>query len=411
MSARLPFAHRLWRALPQRQRRTVATRAAALFAPRIAHMPLAPSSGVVVAGELTRASGLGEAARLVVRAARLCGIRTWALDVGTLLPAHHADLAFDCDQAAAVPPDAALLIHVNAPWLPLVLGRLGRGFLGARRVVGCWAWELEATPPEWRIGARFAHEAWAPSAFAAAAFAKLTANRVRTVPLPLAADPPVPSAVGRADFGLPEHALVVLVAFNLASSFARKNPLGAIAAFRAAFGERRDRLLLLKVGNPAHAPEDFASLQAAVAGARNIRIETRTFPRAVAAALTATADIVLSLHRSEGFGLVPAEAMMLARPVVATGWSGTMSFMDADTAALVPYRLVPAEDPRAVYSVPGTRWAEPDIAAAAEWLQRLADDPALRVGLGLRAQTAARARLGTAPLAAALTAIGAGPGQ
>ena len=37
---------------------------------------------------------------------------------------------------------------------------------------------------------------------------------------------------------MPPEAVVVLVSFNLASSFERKNPLQAIAAFRAAFGER-----------------------------------------------------------------------------------------------------------------------------------------------------------------------------
>ena len=45
--------------------------------------------------------------------------------------------------------------------------------------------------------------------------------------------PPAPSALDRAAFGLPADALVVLVAFNLASSFERKNPLAAIAALLA----------------------------------------------------------------------------------------------------------------------------------------------------------------------------------
>ena len=70
---------------------------------------------------------------------------------------------------------------------------------------------------------------------------------------------------------------------------------------------------------------------------------------------------MLSLHRSEGFGLVPAEAMLLGRAVVATGWSGNMDFMDADSAALVGYRLVPARDPRGVFEAPGADWAEPDL--------------------------------------------------
>ena len=84
--------------------------------------------------------------------------------------------------------------------------------------------------------------------------------------------------------------MVVLVSLNLASSFERKNPLGAIAAFRAAFGSRRDRILVLKLGNPDHFPADFARVVAAVADAPNIRIDTTTYSAAAMRALTAAAE-------------------------------------------------------------------------------------------------------------------------
>ena len=41
----------------------------------------------------------------------------------------------------------------------------------------------------------------------------------------------------------------------------------------------------------------------------------------------------------------------------------------------VPYRLIPARDPRGVYQRRGALWAEPDIGAASDRLVRLADDP------------------------------------
>jgi glycosyltransferase involved in cell wall biosynthesis len=201
--------------------------------------------------------------------------------------------------------------------------------------------------------------------------------------------------------------VVTLVVFNLASSFERKNPLGAIAAHKLAFGDRRDRVLLLRVGNPHHFPADFARLQAE-ADLPNIRIDTSTLPRDDAHALMQACDVVLSLHRSEGFGLVPAEAMLLGKPVVATDWSGTQDFLDADCAALVPARLIPARDPRGVFEAPGAVWADPDGDAAAAWLVRLADDPLLRARLGSAARASAEARLGAAPLQAAIRALGLG---
>jgi hypothetical protein len=92
--------------------------------------------------------------------------------------------------------------------------------------------------------------------------------------------------------------------------------------------------------------------------------------------------------------------------VVATGWSGNMDFMDATSAALVGYRLVPARDPRGVFEAPGAVWAEADVADAAAQLSRLADDAAARTALGARACAMVTARLSAAPLAAALRASG-----
>ena len=162
----------------------------------------------------------------------------------------------------------------------------------------------------------------------------------------------------------------------------------------------------MKIGHAGHFGPDLQRLHDAAAGAANIRFETRTLPIADNHALTACADIVLSLHRSEGFGLVPAEGMLLGRAVVLTNWSGNTDFTSADTAALVPYRLVPAVDPRHVFEAPGAVWAEADVGVAAAHLTRLADDAEARHALGMRAQAAARRDLGPAKLAAALHDIG-----
>ncbi len=393
---------RAWRRLPAGPRRRLLARGAAMLAPRPDLNPPDPVHGIAVAGEIGRASGLGEGARLMLRAAESLGVPCWRM-AASLTGGRGAD-----ETGGSLPPRGVpLILHVNPPFLPATLLRLPRGLIRGRRVIGLWAWELPVTPPLWREGAGFVHEAWVPSHFVASAVERLLPGRIRVVPHPVAAAPPEPSALDRAAFGLPADAVVVLTSFSLASSFARKNPLGVIAAHRAAFGERTDRILLLKIGDPTHFPADFAILREAVAGAPNIRLETRTLPAADSHALTRAADILLSLHRSEGFGLVPAEAMLLGVPVVATGWSGNMEYMDAESACLVPFRLVPARDPRGVFEAPGAEWAQPEIPAAAAHLVRLAENAALRAEIGGRGRIAARARLGTAPLEAALAAIGA----
>ncbi len=396
----LSLPHRLWRALPAGLRRAALTRTSAALAPRPDPHPPAMRDGVAVGGELARASGLGEGARLMVAGLRALGVKVWELPV--------ADLAGRASAGAvSLPPvGVPLVLHVNAPMLAATLLRLPRGLVRGRRVIGYWAWELPVAPPGWTAGMAFVHEVWVPSRFTADALAALAPGRVRVVPHPVAVAPPVPAALTRADFGLPAGAFVVLTSFSLASSFARKNPLAAIAAFRMAFGDRADRVMVLKLSHTEHWPADLAVLRAAVADAANIRIEARTLPAADAHALTACADVVLSLHRSEGFGLVPAEAMLLGKPVVATDWSATAEFIDASVGLPVPYTLIPAVDPRGVFEAPGAVWAEADIGAAAAALRGLAENAGRRTMLGEAARMAAARRFTSEPLRLALLAGG-----
>jgi glycosyltransferase involved in cell wall biosynthesis len=44
------------------------------------------------------------------------------------------------------------------------------------------------------------------------------------------------------------------------------------------------------------------------------------------------ADCVVSLHRSEGFGLFIAEAMYLGKPVIVTNYSGSTNFTQPDNS-------------------------------------------------------------------------------
>ena len=395
--------HRLWRRLPVESRRAALARGATMLAPRRSSAPAEhdPSAGLIVAGEVLRASGLGEAARILLRALSAAGVPAWPRDVGLALAGEAGDAAPPPAATGAPGPSTPLLCLANPPLLALALLRLGRRAAAGRRI-GYWFWELPVAPPAWRRPARLVHEVWAPSRFTAAALEPLHPGRVRLVPLPLAACPPVAAPLGRAAFDLADGVVVVLVSFSLASSFARKNPLAAVAAFRQAFGARRDRLLLLKIGQSGHAIADMRAIVEAVDGAANIRIMTATLGEAERHAVTAACDIVLSLHRSEGFGLVPAEAMLLGRPVVATDWSGSTDFLDASCGMPVPYTLVPARDPRGVFEVAGADWAEADIPAAAASLARLADDAALRHRLGEAGRRAATRRLSDAPLLAAL---------
>ena len=57
------------------------------------------------------------------------------------------------------------------------------------------------------------------------------------------------------------------------------------------------------------------------------------------------AQILFSPHRSEGFGLVIAEAMANGIAVIATGCSGNLDLSAPGAQALLDYALVPVADP------------------------------------------------------------------
>jgi glycosyltransferase involved in cell wall biosynthesis len=86
-----------------------------------------------------------------------------------------------------------------------------------------------------------------------------------------------------------------------------------------------------------------------------------------------------------------AEAMFLGKPVVATDWSATAEFVNAANGCPVNCRLVTLDRSHGPY-LQGQTWADPDIDHAADWMQRLVEDSALRERLGVQAAADIRQR-------------------
>ncbi len=379
-SSRRGTLRRLWQRLPQATRRQILFDVSRFIAP----LPDAHPRGgfpVAIAGMFSTASGIGEGARLAYTALEAAGYAPTAFD---LSPAFgHVEFSDDIRRRALEPGGGTLIVHHNGPFLPHALWALGRARVKARRIIGYWAWELPRLPQDWQPSFRYVHEIWVPSKFTRDAIAAATDKPVHVVHHPLPPMAVTPNMRGK--LGLPNDALMVLNVVHLGSAFARKNPLAAIAAFRRAFGNARDRLLVIKLIAGGATAWARRALEEAVTGADNIRLIEGMLPEADMMGLMAAADIVISLHRSEGFGLVPAQAMALGKPVIATAWSGNLDFMNKRNSALVSYSLVPVDDPDGVFGADGQMWADADIDEATEWLRRLADDGELRRRIGATA--------------------------
>jgi glycosyltransferase involved in cell wall biosynthesis len=379
------FRKMVWRRLP------VALRARVLaIVSRFSRGPLPIDADaddpVCVAGILSTATGIGEGARLSGRALVALGYRVRSFDIDEVLGTEPGqDRALPLERGAGT-----VLLHFNPDHLTPLLMLMNRSRLRGKRLIGYWAWELARIPDLWISALDEVDEVWTPSDFVSDAVRRHTDKPVRTVPHPV-----VQGRRGsprRAHFGLGNQ-FVVLTMFSFASSFQRKNPIAAVRAFKQAFGSAADRLLIVKVSQADESPEEMALLLAAIGDAPNIRVEQRVLSDDERLDLIASADVLLSLHRSEGFGLVMAEAMAAGVAVVATNWSGNLDFMDETSALLVPFRMIAVADCKGVYDG-REQWADPDVAVAAAYLQAVAADPARYEDMRRAARAMVEERLG-----------------
>ena len=346
--------------------------------------PSAPAGSdggpIIVAGLFRTASGIGQSARACADGLEKAGVQVHRVDLSAAFG--QLELPPDPRFLDRPPPGGTLILHFNAPEVERALFLLENWRGSARRVIGMWVWEMPITPEHWRPATRWLSEIWVPSRFSYDALRPLTDKPMKIVPYFIPAPSSAPQNVDSSRF-------TVIALGDGKSSFARKNLAAALSAFQEAQLDR-DAQLILKTRHLDQSPIFQQQLEEARASDPRIRIIDGSLSHDEVLDLIASANVLISLHRAEGFGLTIAEAMLQGKPVIATGWSGNIDFMNEDSAIVVPYRLVPVDDSYGVYSaIQGAVWAEPDIAYAACALSELAANPCRRTALG----NAARQRI------------------
>ena len=344
--------------------------------------------GATLIGYLRTESGMGEIARANARALEAAGYAYATVNLDQA-PQRQADVSVSLEPTARPLPFSVL--HANAPEA-LRLRETLAAWLEGRYVIGCWAWELGALPPEWTAAFSMFDEVWTCSRYSAAAIA--AASPVPVMALWPCVPEPQPSPLGREELGLDPGAFTFLFAYDLLSETERKNPVGLLEAFREAF-RRDDRVrLVLKATNGDMRPEDMRRVRAAADGLPVTILESY-LSRADLLGLMAACDAYVSLHRAEGFGFTLAEAMALGKPVLATYYSGNVDFMTPWNSFPVPYRLVEIPEDRGPYRK-GSVWADPDLGAAAALMRRVYRERDFAAGVAARGQADVRRQLSPA---------------
>lgn len=349
------------------------------------------ASDLVLVGHPFSAIGMAEHVRSAWRAFKAAGTEPGLIDIYGMDRGKDPD--FEREFARHVVPtlsEKTNLFCINADEVEQAMGVLehlgsGPAFQKAYNIIYP-AWELAKYPEPWaKILDRF-DEVWAPSDFIREAIVPTTTRPV--VHMPLAVELTVSSLLGRRHFGIPENAFVCLFFFDFSSYSERKNPFAMLEAFEKLVAQRPHAPLHAVVkykggddGNPAR-----KALEARIrAMGGQIQAITRQLSDNEIKNLVRCADAFVSLHRSEGFGRGPAEAMIMGRAAVATNYSGNLDFMTPETSLLVDCEIIPVAQGAYLFGE-GQVWADPSVDHAVELIGGLLDDPAAARALGARAR-------------------------
>jgi glycosyltransferase involved in cell wall biosynthesis len=339
--------------------------------------PVTRPYGINVAGFFTGEYGIGDSSRALARAVKESGLPHRLVNIASRVHSNR-DEAFH--NFSGRNPYGVNLMTFSFDYARRFQRDMGRRFFNGRRNIALWYWELMKFPSRWHTAFDYYDEIWTVTEFCRAAFAEVSPVPVKKITYPFYAGEAAPD---RGRFGIPEKAVVFLFNFDYCSLIERKNPGGLIEAFKRAFGNSREAVLVLKSINGGRVPEAREKIGGAIGGANVICLEEH-LRAAEMRALFASADCYVSLHRAEGLGLGMAQAMAAGKPVIATGYSGNMEFMNGENSLPVDYRLVEIERDAGPYEK-GNLWAEPDARHAAELMRRVFENRDAAAEIGRRA--------------------------
>lgn len=344
--------------------------------------------GVALIGPIHKASGLGQACRMSFAALSDCEAiapTTLVFDIDNPAPvgfASHVEGPEYCKRRHIN------LIHLNAESVPLAFAYEQQEIFAESYNIGYFFWELNVIPKCHQLALDLLDEIWVSSEYNREIYSRYTTKPVVNVGMAVEAPPQV-QALDRRQFGIDPSAYVFLATFDSFSFIERKNPLGVIEAFQEAFppGGNTVVQLVLKTQNrfrvsDPHQLDLWKQIDLASANDLRIIVLNETLSYRDLIALKLTCDCYVSLHRSEGWGFGMLEAMSLARPVIATAYSGNMEFCRSDNCFLVDFDLIGVQEAEYIFVERGSLWAQPRRSHAAERMREVAADPAAARAIG-----------------------------
>ena len=338
--------------------------------------------GVALIGYAKGELGMGEHVRMSAAAFSLQEIPFAIYDYGWRLGSRQKANLLDVPMVDK-PLFSVNLFHLNAHEMPAFFRQVGRSFFEGHYNILYPFWELPKWPESWVPVLDMVDEVWAPTRFIEKALLDVSPVPVKYMPVGL--NPDAPLGLSRSDFSLPEKDFLFLFSFDFFSFIQRKNPIAAVRAFLMAFPDPKERVgLVIKVMNVDAQHPEWTRIQELVSADTRVHFIFETLDRRALMDLYKVTDAYVSLHRSEGLGLGPMEAMYFGKPVIVTNFSGSNDFATKENALLVDYELIPVGEGD-YFKPEGQYWAEPCVEQASGHMRRVFDDPSYARELGERA--------------------------
>ena len=209
--------------------------------------PSAFPKGINLIGPFKAQIGLGQSCRLLGAAVKASGIDYTFENFDLIGTVQNGDSTYDSEFKKET-PFGINIIHMEPTELMLRCIEFDENLWNERYNIAFWLWELEEFPKEWTPAIDLVDEIWTPSEFTSESIRKVTDKPVITIPYNVTAE--TDEKYDRKYFNLPEDKFLFLVMFDANSTMTRKNPLGAIEAYKKAFSPDDDSVgIVIKTNN------------------------------------------------------------------------------------------------------------------------------------------------------------------
>ena len=318
------------------------------------------SFGIQIIGFASLAKGVGESVRSHIRAINILKFNNSVIDL-------KEKKTFEVKNYYKYN-----LFHINADLVPEMYFKLGKNFWEDKYNIGFWLWELEKFPSKWMNSFDYFDEIWVCSDFIYECLKKVSPIPVLKVPISI--NVKTDEKYNRGYFKLPKEQFLFLSMYDTNSVQERKNPKASIKAFQMAFKKDSKVVgMVVKVNNAEDRQNEIKEIEKMILGWENIYLICENLSKPEVNGLINSCDSFISLHRSEGFGLVIAEFMYLGKPVIVTDWSGNIDFTNEENSCCVSYDFIELKENFGPYEK-GNRWAEANIEEAGEYMKKLVND-------------------------------------